>query len=354
MPDKVNLVTGGTGLLGSHIVEQLRAAGERVRALVRPGSDARFLEQLGVEIVRGSLEDADSVRRAVEGADIVYHSAAKVSDWGPWKEFEREAVTSTRNMVEACKSAGVSRLLHVSTISVYGTINPPKGTLITEDQPLGTRFRWWDYYPQSKILAEKIAWELGEKVTVTRPSWMYGARDRSAIPRLVKALQARRVPVIGKGDNLLNIMYAGDVAAGCILAANNPIAKGQAYHLCSEGEITQKQMLDTLTDALGLPRITQHRLFPVVMTFAFLKELFAKLLMRKTAPTPTRRAVYLIARRSFFSTAKAQKELGWRPQMNPVEGVRISLEWYFQSNGLPIPESLKSTTATPAAVTSDK
>src|SRR5947209_3896358 len=108
---KLNVITGATGQLGSHIAEQLRRAGERVRALVRPGRDSTFLEALGVELVAGDLADGAAVRQAVAGADIVYHCAARVSDWGPWPVFEREAVTSTRSLVDACRAAQVGRLL---------------------------------------------------------------------------------------------------------------------------------------------------------------------------------------------------------------------------------------------------
>src|SRR5438105_1253568 len=92
----IQLVTGARGQLGSHIAEQLRAAGLPVRALVRPGKDTAFLRTLGVELVEGDLCDADAVRRAVAGAEAVYHAAARVSDWGPWSAFEAEAVTATR------------------------------------------------------------------------------------------------------------------------------------------------------------------------------------------------------------------------------------------------------------------
>ncbi|HWY88816.1 MAG TPA: NAD-dependent epimerase/dehydratase family protein, partial [Gemmataceae bacterium] len=96
---KLNVVTGATGQLGSHIVEQLRAAGERVRVLVRSSSNANFLSTQEVEIVSGDLRDPAAVRRAVTGADVVYHCAARVSDWGPWSVFEDEAVAGTRNLV---------------------------------------------------------------------------------------------------------------------------------------------------------------------------------------------------------------------------------------------------------------
>src|SRR5882724_6690621 len=235
--DVISLVTGARGQLGSHIAEQLRAAGVPVRALVRPGKDAAFLRGLGVDLVEVDLRDPATVRRAVAGAGVVYHCAARVSDWGPWSVFEEEAVTATRNLVDACKAADVGRLLHVSSISVYGHPKLGPDELITEDVPLGQRFWMWDYYPRAKLLAEQIAWEF-PRVTVVRPSWLYGPRDRVTIPRIVPAILARRVPILGSGDNLLNIIYAGDVAAGAILAANAPQAVGQVYNLCSEGEAT--------------------------------------------------------------------------------------------------------------------
>ncbi len=340
MADKINVVTGATGQLGSHIAEQLRAAGEKVRALVRPGSDTRFLQSQGVGLVEGNLRDAAAVRRTLAGAAIVYHCAAKVSDWGPWSEFRDEAVTSTGNVVEACRAEKVGRLLHVSSISVYGRPRLAKGQLITEDTPLGQRFFWfWDYYAREKLLAEELAWSLGPGVTVVRPSWIYGPRDRITIPRLVPALQSGRVPIIGRGDNLLNIIYVGDVAAGAILAANHPEAKGQAYNLCSEGEVTQKDMVNALTDTLGLPRINKHRPYLLAFRFAFWKEVCARLLRQKAPPTVTRRAIYLIGRPTQYSIAKARTQLGWQPRVKIQEGLRRGLEWYFAENGMKLPEN---------------
>lgn len=325
--DPINLVTGARGQLGSHIAEQLRAAGQPVRALVRPGGDTAFLRDIGVELVDGDLADPDAVRRAVAGAGVVYHCAARVSDWGAWSAFEREAVTSTRNVVEACRSADVRRLLHVSSISVYGHPKLAPGQSITEDTPLGQGFWMWDYYPRAKLLAEEIAREF-PRVTVVRPSWIYGPRDRITIPRVVPALLERRVPIIGRGDNLLNIIYAADVAAGAILAANHTNAVGQTYNLCSEGEVTQRDLLNALTDSLSLPRVTKRVPYGLAIRFAFVKEAIARLLRRSKPPTITRRAIYLVGRSTQFSIAKARRELGWEPRTGIRDGVRRTLEWY--------------------------
>jgi nucleoside-diphosphate-sugar epimerase len=334
--DKINLVTGATGQLGSHIVEQLRSAGESVRVLVRAGRDQAFLRGQGAEIIEGDLRDPEAVGRAVKGASIVYHCAAKVSDWGAWRDFEEEAVTATRNILAACMLTKVSRLLHVSSISVYGhpkalTPGPSPGVpgegRITEDTPLGQGFWMWDYYPRAKLLAEEIAREF-PATTIVRPSWLYGPRDRVTIPRVIPALLEKRVPIIGSGDNFLNIIYAGDVARGAILAANHPGAIGQAYNLCSAGEVKQKDLLDALTDALSLPRVIKHAPYWAAIRFAFLKELFARMMFSTKPPTITRRAIYLIGRSTQYSTQKAKAQLGWTPQIDIREGVRRTLEWF--------------------------
>ena len=116
----MNLVTGATGLLGSHIVEQLRKRYLPVRVLVRPGSDRTWLETQDVEFVEGDITDPSSLAKACQGVDAVYHSAAKVGDWGPWEDFQRITIDGTRNIVDAAIAAGVRRFVHISSISCYG------------------------------------------------------------------------------------------------------------------------------------------------------------------------------------------------------------------------------------------
>src|SRR5512146_942901 len=116
----MNLVTGASGLLGSHIVEQLRLRGRPVRVLVRRGSDRKWLETQGVEFAEGDLNDRASLERACAGVENIYHSAARVGDWGPWEEFVQYTIEGTRNLAEAAEKAGCHRFLHISSISSYG------------------------------------------------------------------------------------------------------------------------------------------------------------------------------------------------------------------------------------------
>jgi nucleoside-diphosphate-sugar epimerase len=299
-----------------------------VRVLVRPGRDLAFLQSQNVEIFEGDIRDPAAIGKAVKDVAIVYHCAAKVSDWGPWREFEDEAINGTMSVVAACEIAKVPRLLHVSSISVYGhPYVADAGEKITEETPLGQRFWTWDYYPRAKLVSEQIAREYGD-TTVVRPSWLYGPRDRITIPRVIPALLSRKVPIIGSGENYLNIMYAADVARGAILAANHPNAIGQAYNLCSTGEVKQVDLLNALTDALSLPRITKHVPYGLAIRFAFVQECFKKMIFSKTPPRITRRAIYLIGRSTQYSTDKARTQLGWKPEVDIREGVRRTLEWF--------------------------
>ena len=324
---KRNVITGATGMLGGHIAERLAARGEQVRALVRPGSDTAFLKTLGAELAYGDINDPISLRRAVDGADVVYHCAARVGEWGPWRQFQENIIDVAGRVFDACRDAGVGRVLHVSSITVYGHPRERPG-LFTEDEPLGQRLWRRDYYRRAKIQAEELCRRLPGDWTIVRPSWIYGPRDRTTLPRFLKAFRAGRVAIIGRGDNLLNIIYAGDVAEGAVLAANHPGGRGRAYNLSSEGEITQEQFLNLFTDAMGLPRVTRHIPFPVAYWGAFFGEIIARAIRMKRSPHITRYAVSLVGRSTRFSTERARTELGWRTQTPAAEGVRRMLEWY--------------------------
>ena len=324
---KRNVITGATGLLGSHIAEQLVARGERVRAIVRPTSDVSFLKSLGVELAVGDLADTDTLRQAVGGADVVYHCAARVGDWGPWRAFQEGIIDPAARVFDACRAAGVGRLLHVSSIAVYGHPRE-RADLFTEDEPLGQRLWLRDYYRRAKIRAEELCRAYPGDWTIVRPSWIYGPRDRTSLPRFFKALKAGRVAIIGRGDNLLNVVYAADVAEGAILAANHPGARRRAYNLSSDGEITQRQFLDMLTDAFGRPRVRRRIPFPIAFWGAFLGEIIAHLIRMKRSPYITRYAVTLVGRSTRFSTERARTELRWRPRTPAAEGLRRTLEWH--------------------------
>jgi 2-alkyl-3-oxoalkanoate reductase len=326
----MNLITGATGLLGSHIVEQLTAAGQPVRALVRETSDTSFLDECGVEKAVGDITDPASLPAAMDGVQTVYHVAAQVGDWGPWDRFVAVSIEGTRNMLAAAKAAGVGRFLHVSSLSSHGHPDGA-GLVLDETAPLGVNLHKWSYYSRAKVEAEKLVWaahEAGEvPVTVARPSWLYGPRDRASMPRLIRAIRAGKGKLIGDGTNRLNLTYAGNEAEGCILAATSDRAVGEAYDLSNDGPITQGEYVNKIAACIGAKPVTRRVPYSVAKNAAFFLELFGHMFGRKTPPLVTRYSVWLIGRRCFFSADKARQDLGWKATVGYDEGIERSVQW---------------------------
>lgn len=333
-----DLVTGATGLLGSHIAEQLVARGRRVRALVRATSETAFLESLGVELVRGSLADPAACARAVRGVDTVYHAAAKVGDWGRWSEFQVDCIDATRNLAQAASAVGVRRFLHISSTSAYGHPHD-RAEPIDESAAMGQNLWVWDPYTRSKVECERLldehARSAGLAVTVIRPSWLYGERDRTTVARLVERLRQGKVPMIGRGDNPLSAVYAGTVADAAIVAAGDSGSAGEAYNITNHGKITQEAFLNLFAEASGAPRVVKHLSYKGVYTVAFLFEAQGRLLRQARPPLITRYATWLMGRYLEYSTEKARTRLGWVPTLTYEESIRRSVRWYLAQKGAP-------------------
>ncbi|MCY2928097.1 MAG: NAD-dependent epimerase/dehydratase family protein [Planctomycetota bacterium] len=330
----MNLITGATGLLGSHIAEQLVAAGQRVRVLVRGGSDTKFLDSLGVEKAPGDVTDAASLAAAFEGVERVYHAAAQVGDWGPWDRYVAVTIQGTANMLAAAKKARVKRFLQVSSISAYGHPDGA-GLVLDETAPLGVNLHKWSYYSRAKVEAEKLAWAAHAAgdvpVTVVKPSWLYGPRDRASMPRLIRAIRAGKAKLIGDGTNRLNLTHAANEAEGCILAATTEKALGQNYNLSNDGVITQGEYLNAIAAAVGAGPVTKKVPYKVARSAAFLFELFGHLFACKKPPLVTRYAVWLMGRRCFFSCEKARRELNWQPRIGYEKGIPEAVGWCLKN-----------------------
>jgi 2-alkyl-3-oxoalkanoate reductase len=339
-----SLVTGATGLLGSHIVERLVERGEGVRALVRPGSRTESLDPQGVELVVGTLSDPASCAEAVRGMEVVYHTAAKVGDWGPWEEFRLGIIEATRNIATAAVEAGVGRFVHISSTSAYG--HPAEGgPPVDESAPLGQNpWRLWDYYTSSKVEAEHLLWRLAEArglpLTVIRPGLMFGEGDRRITGRLVERLRGCYRRLIGPGDNPISAVYAGVVADATILAADDPGSVGEAYNVTDQGPITQREFLDLFAAACGARPVRHRRPYWLAWSAATALETYGRLTHRSRPPLISRYAIWLLGRRLAYSTAKARDRLGWSPALGYRESIERSVRWYLgQQAGEPIPRA---------------
>jgi nucleoside-diphosphate-sugar epimerase len=334
------LVTGATGLLGSHITEKLVAQGHRVRALARPESMPDFLQALGVEIVRGDLIDPLACQRAVGDVGWVFHCAAKVGDWGSWRQFQVGCIDATKTLASAASRAGVERFVHISSTSAYG--HPPdRSGPITEEAPLGQNVWILDHYTRSKVECEQLLWELARsgrlRLTVIRPSWLFGERDRTTIPRLIQEFRWNRVSIVGRGDNPLSAVYAGVVADAALLAARDPGSVGEAYNITSHGRISQRDFLDMLADAIGAPRVTWHYPFWYAFYGGFSLEIRERLLLSKKPPRVTRYGAWLLGRYLEYSTEKARSKLGWTPALSYRKSIERTVRWFQEDEPARVP-----------------
>lgn len=332
----MNLVTGASGLLGSHIVERLRADGRPVRVLVRPNTDRSWLDTQGVEYTEGDLTDAKALRAACDGCDAVFHSAAKVGDWGPWEDFQKITIDGTRAMILAAKDAGVRRFVHISSVSTYGYHTDE--VTVDETYELGYGLYKWAYYSRSKIEAEKLVWDEfkkgGIELTVIRPAWIYGERDRATIARLYDMVKQGRAKILGRGDNRLNVVYAGNIADACLLAVDKPEANGEVYNISNDGKITQQEYFDLLADTIGAPRVTRKVPYGIAYRAGHMLEFVGHMFNTSKPPFITRYAVWLMGRRSYFSAEKARRELGWESAVSYEEGIPRTIRWYEEQAGI--------------------
>jgi nucleoside-diphosphate-sugar epimerase len=158
---------------------------------------------------------------------------------------------------------------------------------------------------------------------------------------VIEALRTRKVKLIGSGDNMLNLVNARDVARGIVLAANSPQARGQAYHLCNRGEITQREFFALLSERLGLPPVKRRVPFKLAWTVASMLEFVYRTAGAKSPPPVTRRALFLLSRPTRFSIAKAERDLNWRPELPVRQGLEGVLEWLKFNDG-PLDSTRKS------------
>ena len=306
----------------------MRASGLAVRGLARPGSDVSVLEGCGAAVVRGDLTDSAGVRAALEGADVVFHCAAKVGDWGPVEEYRAVNVEAFRGLLEACRGRPLRRFVHFSSLGVYAARHH-HGTDETEPLPE----RHVDGYTQSKVESEQLALryhrEYGVPVVVLRPGFIYGPRDRTVLPNLIEKLRRGEVRYIGGGRRAMNCIFVGNLVDAALVATEKPEAVGQVYNLTDGEAVSKRRFIEAVADGVGVPRPPGLGvpLWLARMVAAWM-EGGARRRGDKEAPRLTQGRLKFLGLNLDFSIEKAKRELGWRPPVSFDEGMRETVEWY--------------------------
>ena len=315
------LVSGATGFLGGYLLARLSANGFQVRALARATSDSASLACSGVDISEGDVLDRPSLQRAMANQQLVFHTAGRVSDRGSRREFWLANVDGTANVIAACREAGVKRLIHLGSLTVFGL--PRSGAKIDERTPPAAALG--DPYSASKLAGERLVCEAhgsgGLETVVIRPGVIWGPGDTSIMPRLIALLRRRRLVFIGRGSNHLGLSHVENLSQGLILAALTPLAAGQVFHLTDGEEVTAHDAFCALAAALGVPPPRFSLTFPLVYSLAALAEWSAWLRAAAAPPALSRYGVRLVACDSRYDIGKARRELGYQPSVTFRQGM---------------------------------
>jgi len=326
------LVTGATGMLGSHIVERLAGDGWSVRALVRDRARDRWLKASGAELVEGHFEDAESLTRAAAGCDVVFHAAAVIGSGGDWESFHRGNVLGTDRVVRAAEAAH-ARLVHVSSTAVYGGARY-RSEPTDESVPLPV-LPEQDVYGRSKQEAERLvlaAHDAGRIwAAVVRPPVMYGRRDRQFAPRIGPVLERGFFPRIGGGRTRLTVVHAASVAEGAVLAATTDAAGGRVYLLANDHPVTVTDLVRCAEEGLER-RIWSPEVSTRVGSAAFgALQWIVRAIGRADLARHARGTLEMLTRDNPFTSARARSELGWAPATRPEVGLTDAFHWWKAS-----------------------
>lgn len=325
------LVTGATGLLGSHIVGRLRADGWEARALVRDPARAAWLATVGAELAIGDVLDDAGFRRAAIGTDVIFHAAAQVTPGGEsWEQYRETNVRGTRHAIEAAVSSG-ARLLHVSSVAVYGGA-ARYGARPTDEEtplaPLGAH----QFYARSKRESEQMVLDAHRAgrvwATAVRPSVLYGPRDRQFVPRVGRLFTRLGAPLIAGGRSTLAIVQAANVADGAVRAAGCDRAGGRAYNLANDFDVTVAEFARLA--GLGLGRHVRTVALPLVVATAgvTVMQWAIRLTRGRALAEQAGGTLGFLSRNNPFTSERARHELGWAPMVTPKEGVPDAFRWW--------------------------
>ena len=245
-------VTGATGFIGRHLVRRLVEEGHSVRCLVRKDSQTRLLEDLGVRLVLGGVNDRAALDEGMQGCDWLFHLANLYSMWEPDRDrFTRINIDGTRNVLDAALDASIKKVVYVSTVAVYG--KPAQNPIVEQSSP-GPRF--FSEYARTKGIANEIAWEYqrrrGLPLVVLYPGIVLGAGDGKASGHYIQDIIRRHVPSTIFHNSLATYVYVGDLVEALLRAAEKPETVGQKYLIGCE-TLNGRAYANLISEVSGVP-----------------------------------------------------------------------------------------------------
>ncbi len=333
------LVTGASGFLGGHLVEECNGRGDAVRVLVRKTSDISHLETIpGIEFKYGDLAERDSLEKACEGVEVVYHSAGRVFQSGTYEQHYEANYEGTLNVLDACSSTGVKRMVNISSPS---TVFDFKDHInIDESYPYPARYA--SHYCKTKALAEQEVIKANENggltTTSLRPHAIWGPGDKiGIIPQFVGKLADGTFRSIGHARQVMvDLCYVKNATHACILAGRSEKAGGRIYFITDGEPVSLWPFIDHLCDVLELSRPAKDVSPAISMNMARAVESIWRLpwLAKKGGAPLTRYRIGILTKSGTYNIDAAKRDLGYAPLVGVEEGLEQLKSWIAGIGGI--------------------
>jgi 2-alkyl-3-oxoalkanoate reductase len=323
------LVTGATGFLGGAVARSLTERGHQVLGTGRdPAAGARLVAD-GVEFRAAELGDRAAVFALCSDCEVVIHSGALAAPWGPWPAFQVANVDGTRNVLDGARAAGAARAVHVSSPSVYGG----RGDLrdVREDHPLSDAPL--NHYIRSKIEAEHIARAAhgdGLPTVILRPRGLFGPGDTTLLPRVIDRLTSGALPIIGDGENVVDLTYIDNAAAAVVAAAQADLqaVAGRTYNVTNAEPVKLWDFMGRLCELLDLEPPARRVSARVAYGLATALEAAHRAFAPRREPRLTRYTAKTLSRTVTLNIDAARRDLGYAPTVGMHEGLGRFAQWW--------------------------
>ena len=332
------LVTGGGGFLGQALCRGLVERGHAVTSFNRGRYPA--LDALGVRQWQGDLGDRTAVIAAARGVDAIFHNAAKAGAWGGYDSYHRANVIGTDNVIAACRTHGIGRLVYTSTPSVTHRATHPVEGGTADTVPYGEHFK--AHYATTKTIAEKAVLAANDAALATialRPRLIWGPGDAQLLPRLVQRARAGRLRLVGNGDNLIDTTYIDNAAQAHFDAfehlAHGAACAGRAYFISNGEPKPARDIINALLAAAGAPPVTKTVPFPVAYAIGAVSEAAWRVLPLEGEPPLTRFLAEQLSTTHWYDISPATRDFGYVPRVTIAEGLRRLAESYTRPARMP-------------------
>jgi len=293
-----------------------------IRSLQR--SDNPDLKKLGVEIIRGDISDRDTVINAAEDCDVIFHVAARTGVWGDYDDYYQCNVTGTKNIIDACQTHNIQKLIYTSSPSVVFAGEDEEN--INESTPYPNHFL--TAYQETKALAEQMVLEANNETLATvamRPHLIWGPGDPHLAPRIVERAKTGRLRLVGKQINLVDSTYIDNAALAHILAAEaiapNAVCAGKAYFISNDEPLPMGELINKILAAADLSPVTKTISPQLAYTIGMMLEFIYKIFKLKDEPIMTRFVARQLSCAHWYDLTAAKTNLGYQSKVTIDEGM---------------------------------